>query len=94
MKTDRRLPWEYQECKVVPVCTHSLPNWGKVTEPIDFGDGVVRNFWWRVDFPDGTWIHCKNKAAVRRHVDVVFVTHPWRWSPQFRRSDNLARCVL
>lgn len=75
---DKRLNWEYDGCQIVPInCQH--PTWGKAAEPIDFGD-KVRNLYWRIDFPDGSWVHSGTKADCRSYIDTCRTKRPDRWT--------------
>lgn len=85
MKADIRRPWGYKSCKIVPVdCPHHakqlLQPWpglvvgGKRGEllspyPRDFGDGVCRNRYWRIEFPDESWVWTATKRAAKWYID-------------------------
>jgi len=67
MKADIRRNWEYRGCKVNRVdCQH--PTWGKCCEPIRFRI-AYRNRYWRINFPDKTWVHVEFKADARSYID-------------------------
>lgn len=74
MITDKRLNWEYKKCKIVPVACYRDSNWGKEAEPIDFGFGM-RHRYWRINFPDETWIHVETKKECRKYVDKCIDKH-------------------
>ena len=67
---DNRLVWEYKGCKVSPVACYRDTNWGKEAEPIDFGRGM-RSRYWRIDFPNDTWIHAATKSDCRDYIDKM-----------------------
>ncbi len=66
MSEDKRLNWEYRECKINPV--HCYCSWGQCATPIDFGN-AYRTRYWLINFPDDTWIHCGTKAECREYID-------------------------
>lgn len=74
MNADRRLSWEYRGCKVIPVnCQH--PNlclyclsWGCCAEPIRFRL-AYRNRYWRIIFPNKTWVYVEFKADAVDYID-------------------------
>lgn len=77
-RSDNRAIWEYDDCQIVPInCQH--PTWGKCAEPIDFGD-KIRNLYWRIDFPDRSWIHAGTKADCRSWIDSCKRMRPDRWT--------------
>jgi hypothetical protein len=80
MKPDRRKNWTYKGCKIVPV--HCYCNWGQCGTPKDFGDGIYRTRYWRIDFPDKSWVHVATKQAVRDYVDVRKTAHPENFKPK------------
>lgn len=68
MKADIRLKWQYRGCTIIPVdCQH--PRWGKCGTPRDFGDEVSRNRYWRIEFPDESWVLAATKQECRDYVD-------------------------
>lgn len=69
MKADRRKIWHYKGKKVVPISCQD-PTWGKCGEPLDFGDGIQRNRFWRVDKSDEQMFVAPTKAAMRRAIDA------------------------
>ncbi len=71
---DKRLNWEYKRCKIVPVACYRDSNWGKEAEPIDFGSGP-RSRYWRIDFPDGTWVHVATISECRDYIDKHVEKH-------------------
>ena len=70
MKPDKRKIWEYKNCKIIPIDCQP-PIWGKCGEPIDFGRGIVRNRYWRIYFPDESWIHVGTKQDAREYIDTL-----------------------
>lgn len=74
MKADIRRIWQYKGCKIIPVdCQH--PTWGKSATPQDFGDGIYRNRYWRIEFPDKSWIHSATKTTCREYIDNHIEAH-------------------
>lgn len=67
MKADKRKIWTYSECRIIPISCQD-PVWGKSSEPIDFGDGVSRNRFWRIGFPNGSYQNQPTKKAVRKEI--------------------------
>lgn len=80
---DKRLNWEYDGCKIVPI--NCQPAWGKCGEPIHFG-GAYRNLYWRIEFPDESWVHCGTKADCRSYIDSVRTKRPDRWTKPTKRG--------
>ena len=74
MIIDKRLNWLYEGCEIVPVACHRYSNWGKEAEPTDFGFGM-RSRYWRINFPDKTWIHVANKMECRNYIDKCIAKH-------------------
>ena len=67
MKADTRKIWTYKGCKIIPVdCQH--PMWGKCAEPIRFRL-AYRNRYWRIEFPDQSWVTVEFKADARDYID-------------------------
>lgn len=59
---DKRYPWFYKGCKIIPVtCSKHKGEW------IDFGYGF-RSRYWRIDFPDKTWVHVATKEECRKYI--------------------------
>jgi len=71
MTTDKRLNWEYKGCKIVPIACHRDSDWGKEIEPINFGFRTLSRYW-RIDFPDETWVHVDTKPECRNYIDTMF----------------------
>ena len=69
MQPDKRNIWNYRGCVIVPIDCQPQP-YGKVAEYEEFGDGRVRRRYWRVEFPDGTWIKCGTKEDCREYIDL------------------------
>ena len=87
LKPDRRKNWKYKECKIVPRGMYDYgPHWGKMDEPKEFGDGLVRTRWWRIDFPDKSWIQVATKPAARDYIDKRKKAHPENFDPN---ADNV-----
>lgn len=85
MKADIRRIWLYMDCQVVPVdCQH--PTWGKCGEPKSFGDGICRNRYWRIEFPDGSWVHTATKKSARDYIDNRLKTHPENFVVDIKRT--------
>ncbi len=81
---DKRLNWEYDGCEIVPInCFH--PTRGKVAEPIFFGK-IVRSQYWRIDFPDESWIHVDTKAECRKYIDTCRIHRPDRWKKPAKKG--------
>ena len=75
MTTDKRLNWEYKGCKIVPISCCRDSNWKKTGWcPIDFGFGL-RSRYWRINFPDETWIHAATKSECREYIDKTIGKH-------------------
>jgi hypothetical protein len=57
----RRKPWKYNGCRIAP----------QSGRPTYFGSprGAYLRFWWRIDFPDGTWIRAATKQAAKQYID-------------------------
>lgn len=68
--TDKRLNWEYRNCKIFPVACYRNVTRGKNAEPIDFGSGP-RTQYWRIEFPHMTWVHVDTKAECRICIDTA-----------------------
>lgn len=86
MKADIRRVWTYRGCKVVPVdCQISH------CEPKAFGDGILRNRYWRIEFPDGSWVATATKQTACDYVDHRIVKHPENWSGSFVDNPNEMR---
>jgi len=67
-KLDNRINWKYKGCEIIPVACYRDANWGKEAEPIDFGFGM-RSRYWRIEFPDKTWVHSATKSDCRKYID-------------------------
>lgn len=62
-----RSPFTYRGCTVYP-CDY-YPQWKETNDPIDFGDGKYRTQFWRVEFPDDTWVKARDKRAAQDYID-------------------------
>lgn len=72
MAADIRLIWKYKDCTIVPIACNGSKEAEEIE--IDFGFGP-RSRYWRIDFPDETYIHAPTKAECRTYIDRVIEHH-------------------
>lgn len=61
--------FDWRGCEVVPI--------DNPANPIDFGYGPVSSYW-RINFPDQSWIHVPNRESAIVYIDVQAIARPDR----------------
>jgi len=64
--------WTYKGCTVLPIQANR--EWTSHPYPTDFGFGI-RYRYWKIIFPDGSWIFIRNKKECREYIDKVVDKH-------------------
>jgi len=70
----KRQPWTYRGCTITPE-TGDIRYFGHR----DYTPGsrlpLYRTTWWKVTFPDNTWIYCGTKDDCRDYIDDPCNSH-------------------
>ena len=67
-KPDKRKVWQYRGCTIQPQ-KGSPKYFGCANFVPDSGCTQYRTLWWKIDFPDNTWVLCGTKNDCRAYVD-------------------------
>lgn len=76
--SDSRKAWTFKGCSIQPESVGSADPKPTCCGPIYFGVNHRQPYqrrWWKVTFPDGTWIRCANKARCVGYIERNLADH-------------------